>query len=127
MLDEDGEPIVSRPDLQVYSGAAPNLTHLMTRNTFAGAMFDLLLPGPREEVWEASPEEFSELYLEGVTAETLNAVQLREWLRNSPAVKPMYTEPEDLGPTDGLVRGMPYLALSEDQIDQLIAYLLERN
>ena len=29
-------------------------------------------------------------------------------------------------PTDGLVRGMPNLALSEDQIDELVAYLLER-
>ena len=38
----------------------------------------------------------------------------------------MYTDPEELGPTDGKTRGMPYLALSEDQIDQLIAYLLER-
>ena len=31
-----------------------------------------------------------------------------------------------LKPTDGLVRGMPYLALSEEQIDELVAYLLER-
>ncbi len=33
---------------------------------------------------------------------------------------------EKLEATDGLPRGMPYLALSEDQIDELIAYLLER-
>jgi cytochrome c oxidase subunit 2 len=38
----------------------------------------------------------------------------------------MYTDPESLEATNGLVRGMPYLALSEDQIDQLVAYLLER-
>jgi cytochrome c oxidase subunit 2 len=38
----------------------------------------------------------------------------------------MYADPESLEATDGLVRGMPYLALSEDQIDQLVAYLLER-
>jgi cytochrome c oxidase subunit 2 len=38
----------------------------------------------------------------------------------------MYTDPESLGETNGLVRGMPYLALGEDQIDQLVAYLLER-
>ena len=38
----------------------------------------------------------------------------------------MYADPEKLGETDGLYRGMPYLALSEDQIDQLLAYLLER-
>jgi cytochrome c oxidase subunit 2 len=38
----------------------------------------------------------------------------------------MYTDAEQLEETDGLVRGMPNLALSEDQIDELIAYLLER-
>ena len=43
--DADGAPIVSRPDLSVYSGAAPNLTNLMTRNTFAGAAFNLPVAG----------------------------------------------------------------------------------
>ncbi len=38
----------------------------------------------------------------------------------------MYTDPEELSETDGKTRGMPYLALSEDQIDLLVAYLLER-
>ena len=38
----------------------------------------------------------------------------------------MYTDPEQLDATDGKVRGMPYLALSEDQINELVAYLLER-
>jgi cytochrome c oxidase subunit 2 len=53
-------------------------------------------------------------------------VKLREWLRNAPATKPMYADPEKLEATDGMYRGMPYLALSEDQIDLLVAYLLER-
>ena len=125
--NNDGTPVVARPDLQVWSGAAPNLTNLMTRNTFAGASWDLLSePECRERVWEADPDEFSALYLEGVTDDCLNEVDLREWLRNAPAKKPMYADPEKLEETDGLVRGMPYLALSEDQIDDLIAYLLER-
>ena len=126
MTDADGEPIVARPDLQVYSGAAPNLTNFMTRNTFAGAMFDLLTEEARADVWEAGPDEFTDKYLAGVTAENLNGVELREWLRNAPAKKPMYADPEKLEETDGLYRGMPYLALSEDQIDELVAYLLER-
>ncbi len=124
--DADGDLIVSRPDLSVYSGAAPNLSWLMTRNTFAGASFDLLIPSCRAEVWDAPPETVGEKYLEGVTPECLNSVQFREWLRNAPAMKPMYTDAEKLEPTDGLVRGMPNLALSEDQIDELVAYLLER-
>ncbi len=120
------ELVVSNPDEHVWSGAAPNLTNLMSRNTFAGATWDLLLPDCRAHVWEASPEEFGERYLEGVSEECLNTVDLREWLRNSPAKKPMYADAELLEPTDGKVRGMPYLALSEDQIDVLVAYLLER-
>jgi len=126
LTDAAGEPIISRPDENVWSGAAPNLTHLMSRNTFAGATFDLLDAECRPEVWEAPPEEFGERYLAGVDAECLNEPELRSWLRNAPLMKPMYTDPEKLGPTDGLVRGMPYLALSEDQIDELIAYLLDR-
>ena len=84
-------------------------------------------PARRETVWDAPPEEFGSLYLEGVTAEYLNAPELREWIRDATAKKPMYTDPEELGPTNGLPRGMPDLGLSEDQIDVLVAYLLERN
>lgn len=123
----DGTLNVARPDQNVWSGAAPNLTNLMTRNTFAGATWDLLSPGAcRDSVWKAEPGEIGANYLAGVGEDCLNEVELREWLRNSPAKKPMYTDPESLEETDGLPRGMPYLALSEDQIDELIAYLLER-
>ena len=126
LLDADGVPVISQPELYVYSEAAPNLSHLMSRNTFAGASLDLLIPACRDEVWEAPPEEFGARYLAGVTLECLNPVDLREWLRNAPAKKPMYADPKSCAPTDGKTRGMPYLALSEDQIDQLLAYLLER-
>ena len=119
--------MIAEPQLYVWSEAAPNLTNLMTRNTFAGATFSLLTEDCRAPVWNAPPDEFGPLYLEGVTRDCLNEVQLREWLRNAPEMKPMYTDPEELGPTDGKTRGMPYLALSEDQIDQLVAYLLERH
>lgn len=124
--DSNGVPIVARPDLQVYSGAAPNLSHLMSRNTFAGATWDLINDERRELVWEADADEFGPLYLEGVDESYFNELDMREWLRNSPTKKPMYADPEQLEETDGLYRGMPYLALSEDQIDQLLAYLLER-
>ena len=122
----DDTLVVSYPDQFVYSGAAPNLTNLMGRNTFAGATYDLLTDECRANVWEADPSQFGDRYLEGVTEDCLNEIELREWLRNSPAKKPMYADPEMLSETDGKTRGMPYLALSEDQIDQLIAYLLER-
>jgi cytochrome c oxidase subunit 2 len=126
LADENG-PVIAHPEDQVYSGAAPNLTHLMSRNTFAGATWDLLTPDCRASVWEAPSEDFGARYLAGVTPDCLNQVDLREWIRNAPEKKPMYTDQERLEPTDGLPRGMPYLGLSEDQIDAVIAYLLELN
>jgi cytochrome c oxidase subunit 2 len=126
LVDADGDPVVAAPDQWVYSGAAPNLTNFMTRNTFAGASWDLLTPECRDRVWNAPPEEFGERYLEGVTAECLNEIDLKEWLRDAPAKKPMYADPELLAETDGKYRGMPALGLSEDQINELVAYLLER-
>ena len=126
LTDSGGELVVARPDQNVWSGAAPNLTNFMTRNTFAGATWNLLSNECWPDVWEADSSEVGAAYLEGVSDSCLNEVELREWLRNAPAKKPMYTDPESLEETDGLPRGMPYLALSEDQIDQLIAYLLER-
>ena len=127
LLDPDGNPVIAQPEQYVWSGAAPNLTHLMTRNTFAGATYNLLTEDCRAPVWNAAPDEFGALYLEGVTPDCLNEVDLKEWLRNAPAKKPMYADPTKLGPTDGKTRGMPYLALSEDQINELVAYLLERH
>ncbi len=126
LTDADGNLIISQPENFVWSGAAPNLTHLMTRNTFAGATYDLLIPQCRDDVWGADPSVFGERYLAGVSAECLNRIDLAEWLRNAPAKKPMYADPELLSPTDDKVRGMPNLGLSEDQINELVAYLLER-
>jgi cytochrome c oxidase subunit 2 len=62
----------------------PNLTHLYSRKTFAGALFDL------------------------------DEQNLRLWLRDPPARKPM-------NPNKGL--GMPNLQLTEDEIGKLIAFL----
>ena len=62
----------------------PNLTHLYSRSRFAGAVFEL------------------------------NDRNLRRWLRDPPAMKPM-------APDNG--QGMPNLGLTEGEITQLIAYL----
>ena len=120
-------PVLANPDQYVVSGSAPNLSHLMTRNTFAGATWDLLTQECRDKVWNASPEEFGALYLQGVTADCLNEVDLREWIRNAPAKKPMYSSDAQKADSGGKVRGMPNLGLTDTQIDQIIAYLLERN
>ncbi len=124
--DAAGAPIISRPDKYVYSGAAPNLTNLMTRSTFAGAAFDLMTPSCKASLWSTPSAEFTAKYLEGVSPQCLDTVQLREWLRNAPAKKPMYADPTKLDKTGGKYRGMPNLGLTEDQIDKLISYLTER-
>lgn len=127
LTDADGEPVIARPDIQVWSGAAPNLTNLMSRTTFAGASWWLLNEECRgDDYFNEWDQEQVDAYLGGVTEACLNEVDIREWLRNSPEKKPMYADAEKLDETDGLTRGMPYLALSEDQIDDLLAYLLER-
>ena len=126
LTNADGAPIIAAPEQYVVSGAAPNLTHLMTRNTFAGAAWDLLTEECRDDVWNATSEEFGAKYLAGVSAECLNQKDLREWLRNAPEKKPMYADPTKLQETNGKYRGMPALGLTEDQIDALVAYLLER-
>jgi len=120
----DGTPAIAAPDENVWSGAAPNLSHLMTRNTFAGAMFDLLSKQCRDEVWNAPSDEVGAKYLEGVSENCLNQKNLRAWLRNAPEVKPMYANPANLAVSNGKYRGMPYLALSEDDISKLVAYLI---
>ena len=120
----DGTPAIAAPEDNVFSGAAPNLSKFMTRNTFAGAMFDLVSKKCREDIWGAPSAEFGAKYLTGVTEECLNITDLRAWLRNAPVMKPMYANPEKLGPTDGKYRGMPNLNLTEDDIDKLVAYLL---
>jgi cytochrome c oxidase subunit 2 len=107
----DGSLAIAAPDESVVSGAAPNLTKLMTRNTFAGAMFDLLTPECREDVWGASSAEVGEKYLAGVSEGCLNQTDLRGWLRNAPEMKPMYANPALLTSTGGKYRGMPYLGL----------------
>ena len=126
LTNDDGTPALADPDLYIVSGAAPNLTNLMTRTAIAGWTFDIINEECRDKLWNADPAEFGPMYLGGVTADCFDESVLREWLRNSPAMKPMYADPALLGPTGGKTRGMPNLNLTEAQIDELIAYLFER-
>ena len=116
-------PVLSNPDQYEIAGAAPNLTNLMTRHTFAGATFDLMTQECLDKLQNASPEEFGALYLQGVTPDCFDEVNLRSWIRNAPAMKPMYASEEDAATEGGKYRGMPDLNLTETQIDELIAYL----
>ena len=89
------DKVVPNPDYregreELTSANAPNLTHLMTRNKFAGNLFDLYKDG------EA------------------NSSELRNWLRDPSAMKPM--NPDNR-------QGMPTLGLTEDEINKLVTYL----
>ena len=135
LVDGAGDPVLSEPDLAVLAGAAPNLTNLMTRTAFAGWTFDLITDECRDRLWHESADAFGEAYLAGIWMYTpadatrplcFNEAALRQWLRNAPGMKPMYTDPTKLDSTGGLTRGMPNLNLNEAQIDLIVAYLLER-
>ena len=95
------------------SGTAPDLTHLMTRSTFAGSVFRLYA--------QADDEDLHDFYTHLAEEGTFNRVQLEAWLRNPPGELPMYADTATLN--GALPRGMPNLELSEEQIDQLVAYL----
>ncbi len=120
----DGTAVIAAPDENLVAGAAPNLSHLMSRNTFAGAMFDLVTPECRADVWKSDSASFGAKYLAGVSEDCLNQSDLRGWLRNAPEMKPMYANPALLESTGGKYRGMPNLGLTESNIEKLVAYLL---
>jgi len=88
----------------LVAGAAPNLTHLMTRGTFAGSAFDLYL-----NAGDHIP------YLDLADRGTLNRGELEAWIFNAPERKP--ADADDL-------RGMPArTGLSPDDIDNVVAFL----
>ncbi|MCY3910306.1 MAG: cytochrome c oxidase subunit II [bacterium] len=89
---------------ELVAGAAPNLTHLMTRGTFAGSAFDLYL-----NAGDHIP------YLNLAEKGTLNRGELEAWISNAPERKP--ADANDL-------RGMPArTSLSPADIDNVVAFL----
>jgi cytochrome c oxidase subunit II len=96
LVDAEGEPIISNPAAQVVPGAVPNLTHLMSRTTFAGGSFDLKFPECTND------PEYDAQYVTGTADNCLNQARLEEWLRDPTALKPMFTDPENLSSNDGL-------------------------
>ena len=66
----------------LIANAAPNLTHLMSRTTYAGGIFNLYEPDG-----------------------SLDRTQLEAWLRNAPAEKPAYAEGRRGMPAMGLSEG----------------------
>jgi cytochrome c oxidase subunit 2 len=78
----------------------PDLTHLMSREKYAGAILDLYVPAEEDTDISWTDEVDTEL--------------LAEWLRNPGELKAMQP---------GAGYGMPDLNLDEDEIEALVAYL----
>jgi cytochrome c oxidase subunit II len=117
----NNEELAQNP-VPLIAGIAPNLTHLMSRGTFAGSIFNLHYPNPdgSDQPFGATctqPRECGDPNDIGLAGNPDNPVYtpvLESWLRNAPAMKPMAADDR---------RGMPNLGLTQDQIDALVAYL----
>lgn len=97
-------------DITMASGNAPNLTKLMMRDYFVGGLL------PLYQGLDGETRTASEGYEpEAIPSGTPDENNIKRWLRDPEEVKPM-------NPNNN--QGMPDYNLSEDQIDQLTAYLL---
>ena len=89
---------------QLVAGAAPDLTHFVSRATFAGASYDLY-----EDRGEDLP--YTQLAQQG----DLNAIDLERWIASAPDRKPAMWEE---------ARGMPpFPNPTPEDINSLVAYL----
>ena len=94
-------------EAELVAGAAPNLTHLMTRGTFAGSAFDLYLNAGDDVPYLDLAKEDG--------GGTLNRGELEAWIYNAPERKP--ADADDL-------RGMPSrTGLTPEDIDDVVAFL----
>ncbi|MEM9563661.1 MAG: cytochrome c oxidase subunit II [Actinomycetota bacterium] len=128
MID-DGE-IPAPEDIALVSRAAPNLTHFATRSTFAGGIYSVYAGGPGDATDandDALPAgdylNLAELASDPDSLDDyrLNAAELKRWIANAPEQKDMAPDPNE---ETGLGRGMPaFTDLSDEQLDQIVAYL----
>ena len=95
--------------ITMASGNAPNLTKLMMRDHFVGGLLPLYENIPSGDA-RVDPSE-----VEAIPSGTPDENNIKAWLRDPEAIKPM-------NPNNN--QGMPNYNLSEEQIEQLTAYLL---
>jgi cytochrome c oxidase subunit 2 len=123
VAEETGEPVdestlaFNDGTALTVSGTAPDLTHMMTRSTFAGSLFRMYAG--------ADGDDIADRYLELPADGAFNRSAMEAWLRDPPKEKPMAAPapPTRDTPEDDRPRGMPNYNLSEEQIDQLVAFL----
>jgi cytochrome c oxidase subunit 2 len=123
LSEESGEPVdestlaFNDGTALTVSGSAPNLTHMMSRSTFAGSLFRMYAGSDADDIYAR--------YLALPANGDFNRQAMEAWLRDPPGVKAMFAPaaPTRETPPSDYPRGMPNYNLSEEQIDQLIAFL----
>jgi cytochrome c oxidase subunit 2 len=105
----------------LVSGAAPNLTHFATRTVFAGGIYNQYL-GPGTEAADDALDVTDYLDLPALAAQAespddyrWNAAELKRWVSNAPDRK-------DMDP-DGQRGMLAFPQLTDEQLDQVVAYL----
>ncbi len=96
----------------LVAGAAPDLTHFMSRPTFASGMFDLRIDEPRcveKGLYFADDPS------------CINSAELRAWIHDPPAMLPMAAGEKEQEANE--IRGMPDMGVSPEGLDQLVAFL----
>jgi cytochrome c oxidase subunit 2 len=101
---------------ELVSENAPDLTHFVSRGAFAGATFNLWDDLDGDHIVEADE-------IGTANGGRLNRGDLEAWLRDPPGQKPMDPVTPEQVEAGEQGRGMPNLNLSEEQIDQLVAFL----
>ncbi len=127
---DDGEfeyPENFAETVPLVSHVAPNLTHFASRSTYAGGIFGTYAgPGtdPDDDALDVSIyNQLSELSQNPDSPDDYrwNSAELKRWVANAPGQKAMAS---DLNPETGLGRGMlPFPQLSDEELDQVVAYL----
>ncbi len=117
-------------DIALVSKAAPNLTHFASRTTFAGGIFGVYAGGPDESTDpnDDALDPFDYVRISELSANPtelddyrFNSAELKRWIKNAPSRKAMASDPIE---ETGLGRGMPaFVDLSDEQLDQIVAYL----
>ncbi len=113
VLDDEGHEIPTSVFVSPQvSKAAPNLTHFASRSAFGGAIYSQYaeLDANDDDLNDRGIETYNDLD----ATYRWNTAQLRRWIVNAPSQK-------DMAPDDR--RGMPSFALSDEQLNQLVAYL----
>ena len=120
--------LASAPDEYVYAGAAPNLTNLMTRNTFAGRDVGPADRGvPRRRVERARRQSSATQYLAGRHRRNAST---RSTCASGSVTRPRRSRCTPIPRSSNRQTASTVVCrisrLSEDQIDLVVAYLIER-